>query len=140
MFKIDTSTDFGKRIAEQLEKSEIMWLTTVDAEGTPQPVPIWFHWDGETFLIYSQRDKAKLRNIANNPRVSLHFDTDEKGRTVGVFIGTAKIDPEAPPADQFPSYYERYGAELKHLGWTIEYHLAEYPVAIRVTPEKLRGW
>jgi PPOX class probable F420-dependent enzyme len=141
MVTIDTSTDFGKRVAEQLEKNECMWLTTVDADGTPQPVPVWFYWDGETFLIYSQPNKPKLRNIENNPRVALHFDTDEHGRTVTTFIGTAKIDPSAPPADQLPSaYFEKYQPEIDFMGWTREKYLSEYTVPIQVTPEKLRGW
>ena len=45
MISIDTSTPFGARIANQLANDEIMWLTTVDANGTPQPVPVWFLWD-----------------------------------------------------------------------------------------------
>jgi PPOX class probable F420-dependent enzyme len=140
MITIDNSTDFGKRIAEQLEKNECMWLTTVDAEGTPQPVPIWFHWDGETFLFYSQPNKPKLRHIENNPRVALHFDTDEHGRTVGTFIGTARVDPSAHSADQIPAYMAKYREEIEHLGWSTEYYLSEYTVPIRITPVKLRGW
>jgi PPOX class probable F420-dependent enzyme len=140
MVTIDTSTDFGKRIAEQLEKNECMWLTTVDSEGTPQPVPVWFHWDGETFLIYSQPNKPKLRNIERNPRVALHLDTDEHGRTVGAFIGSAKVDSSAPTADQLPGYIDKYRPELDHMGYSVEQYLGEYTVPIRVTPEKLRGW
>ena len=98
-----------------------MWLTTVDAEGTPQPVPIWFHWDGETFLFYSQPNKPKIRHIENNPRVALHFDTDEHGRTVGTFIGTARVDPSAPSPDQIPAYMAKYREEIEHLEWSTEY-------------------
>jgi PPOX class probable F420-dependent enzyme len=91
-------------------------------------------------LIYSQPNKPKLRNIERNPRVALHFDTDEHGRTVGTFIGSAKVDSSAPTADQLPGYIDKYRPELDHMGYSVEQYLGEYTVPIRVTPEKLRGW
>ena len=41
------------------------------ATGRPVPTPVWFWWDGETILVYSQRDKPKLRHIVANPRVAI---------------------------------------------------------------------
>ena len=29
-------------------------MTTVRSDGQPQTVPVWFLWDDEGFLIYSQ--------------------------------------------------------------------------------------
>ena len=37
---------------ERLSADLIVWLTTVDASGQPQSTPVWFWWDGSTFLIY----------------------------------------------------------------------------------------
>ncbi len=76
---IDTNTEFGKRVAERLRNDELLWLTTVTPEGAPQPSLIWFSWDGETVLIYSQPNAPKLRNIAGNPRVSLNFQANAHG-------------------------------------------------------------
>ncbi len=76
---IDTNTEFGRRVAQRLSDDDLLWLTTVSRDGTPQPSLIWFHWDGETVLIYSQPDTPKLRNIAENPRVSLHFQANLEG-------------------------------------------------------------
>ena len=69
--QIDTTTEFGGRTVRRLNQELIGWLTTVDASGTPQPSPIWFVWDGETALIYSQPNTPKLRHIAANPKVSV---------------------------------------------------------------------
>ena len=56
--KIDTTTEFGQRVMRRLQEEVVVWLTTVDASDTPQPRPVWFLWEGETFLIYSQPDTA----------------------------------------------------------------------------------
>src|SRR5207245_2842866 len=62
----DPSTPFGERVARRLRDERLMWLTTVDANGTPQPTPIWFLWDEatSTFLIYSRSDPKRLEHFA----------------------------------------------------------------------------
>ncbi|MDQ6712638.1 MAG: pyridoxamine 5'-phosphate oxidase family protein, partial [Candidatus Dormibacteraeota bacterium] len=42
----------------------------VRPDGIPIPSPVWFHWDGHSFLIYSQPDTPKLRDISSNPQAA----------------------------------------------------------------------
>ena len=42
---IDFTTEFGKRADSRLKEDHIIWLTTVDVLGKPQPRPVWFLWD-----------------------------------------------------------------------------------------------
>ncbi len=72
----DPSTPFGERIARRLRNERLMWLTTVDANGMPQPTPVWFLWDEatSTILIYSRSDAKRLEHLQQNPRVALNFD------------------------------------------------------------------
>ena len=70
----DPATEFGARVRRRLESEQVAWLTTTAADGTPQPNPVWFLWDGATFLVYSLSDAARLSHIARNPHVSLNFD------------------------------------------------------------------
>lgn len=65
---IDLSTQFGQRVAKRLEEESIIWLITVSQDGFPQPRPVWFWWNGESFLIFSRPEGAKLRHIQRNPR------------------------------------------------------------------------
>src|ERR1700694_5543987 len=68
-FAIDTGTPFGQRARRRLRDERLGWLITTSADGTPQPVPVWFLWDGTaSFLLYSTPRTAKLRNIAERPR------------------------------------------------------------------------
>ena len=43
---IDSSTEFGKRVEQRLRDEQIGWIVTVGTDGTPQPSPVWFLWDG----------------------------------------------------------------------------------------------
>lgn len=136
---IDTNTEFGQRVARRLAEERIAWLTTIDSNGNPQPRPIWFLWDGGTFLIYSRPGTAKLRHIAERPQVALHLDGDGLGGDIVVFTGQAEIDSAAPPADHAPAYVAKYRPGFARIGMTPAEFAASYSVALRVTPLKLRG-
>jgi len=137
--KIDTSTPFGERVDRRLRDELIGWLTTVGSDGTPQPSPIWFLWVDETFLIYSQPDTPKLRNIDRQARVSLHLDGDGQGGDIVVLTGEARIAAEQPRGDQVPAYVEKYQAGITSLGMTPAAFADAYSVPIVLTPMTLRG-
>jgi PPOX class probable F420-dependent enzyme len=140
MFEIDDSTEFGKRVIQRLNHEEVIWLTTVQPSGMPQPNPVWFLWENSTFLIYTQPGSYKLRNLQNNARVSIHFNCDEAGGDVIVFTGEASIDSDTPPADRHPAYLSKYGQGITGIGMTPESFTGSYSVPIRVKPAKVRGF
>ncbi len=140
MVIIDTSTGFGRRVGAQLETEEVVWLTTVGSDGTPQPSPVWFLWVGGEFLVLSQPDKPKLRNIARNPRVAVNFNTDRLGEEVATFTGTARLHDVAPTVDEMESYNAKYAASIARIGYLPEEFHVAYSVPFRISPEKLRGF
>lgn len=137
--QIDTSTDFGRRVARRLEEERIIWLTTGGPDGTPQPRPVWFWWDGQSFLIYSRPGTHKLHHIAANPRVALHFDGDGQGGDIVVFTGRARLDESTPPAHDLVEYAAKYREGFRRINMTPLEFAAAYSVALRVTPTNLRG-
>jgi PPOX class probable F420-dependent enzyme len=140
MFTIDTSTDFGKRIARQLDEEVVVWLTTVGATGTPAPKPVWFLWYDDEILISSQPDKAKLHHIERHPQVAVNFNATHAGGDVGVISGTAAIDEAPISGEALAAYNSKYGDDIARLGMTPDQFHASYSVLIRITPEKLRGF
>jgi PPOX class probable F420-dependent enzyme len=136
---IDPETDVGGRVAARLRDEIVAWLVTVRADGTPVPTPVWFWWDGETLLVYSQPDKPKQRHIAANPRVALALRTDEHGDDLVVITGLAAVDDSAPAAFELPEYIEKYRGEIARLGSNPEEFSGAYSVPIRIRPTKLRA-
>ncbi len=137
--QIDTSTEFGARVMKRLDDETTAWLTTIGPDGTPQPRPIWFYWDGETILIYSQPNTAKLRHLQTNPRVSFNFDGDGHGGNIIVLTGEATLDATAPPASQHREYVAKYTRGFRALNMTAASFAEAYSEAIRLTPLKVRG-
>ncbi|NNH71813.1 TIGR03667 family PPOX class F420-dependent oxidoreductase [Nocardia uniformis] len=137
---VDTDTEFGAHAAERLERETVAWLTTVGPSGTPQPNPVWFLWNGSEILLFSEPNQPKLRNIARNPRVSLNLNSTASGGEVLVLTGAARIDPTDPNPDEIARYTAKYTEGLADLKMTAEQFYATYSQAVRITPDRLRGF
>jgi PPOX class probable F420-dependent enzyme len=138
---IDFNTDFGRAVQRHLKDQYVIWLTTVDSNLTPQPRPVWFIYQDDSFLIFSQAKARKVAHIEKNPKVALNFNTDETGdKHVIVFTGEAFIDTECPPAHKVPAYLEKYKDGIAGLDMTAESFSREYSVAIKIHPADVRGW
>jgi PPOX class probable F420-dependent enzyme len=132
--------DIDAAVEGRLAREPIVWLTTVRSDGQPQSVPVWFVWDGTSFLIYSQRDKPKLRNISGNPRVSLHLRGTETGGDIVAIEGAAERAAEAPPADRVEPYVDKYRRLIEGYGWTPASFAEDYSEPVRITPTAVRTW
>jgi len=138
---IDFTSDFGKKAKRFIDKEYFIWFTTVGADLTPQPRPVWFIWDKDSFLIFSKPDAYKVGHVKEHPNVSLHFNTDDKAdKDVVVLLGKAEIDTKVPSPHEIPAYLEKYKTGIKDLDMTLESFSDEYSLAIRIKPAKLRGW
>jgi PPOX class probable F420-dependent enzyme len=137
---LDDSTEFGQRATRRLRETIIGWLTTVSPEGAPQPVPVWFLWDGDrSILLYSRPEKRKLQNIAANPKVSLNLDSDGVEADIVVCWGEVRISDD-PPGDQIPEYADKYAGRIAALGWTPESFAADFSVPLRIDLTRIHGW
>jgi PPOX class probable F420-dependent enzyme len=59
-------------------------------EGGPQLTPVWFVWDGTSFIFSTTKDRVKYLNIKRNPSISLIVDDLEAHRYI-VAYGRAEI-------------------------------------------------
>jgi PPOX class probable F420-dependent enzyme len=137
----DPSTAFGERVARRLRDERLIWFTTVDAKGMPQPTPVWFLWDetNSTILIYSRADAKRLAHLQQNPRIALNFDGNGAGGDIIVITGEAQVSTYDPPADHLPTYAEKYRDFIARRYETAENFAAVYPVALRIRPITIRG-
>jgi PPOX class probable F420-dependent enzyme len=52
-------------------------VATVNEEGWPQISPVWYTWDGSSFLIISKERTGMVRNLRRDPRCGLLVDNFE---------------------------------------------------------------
>ena len=139
---LDLNTKFGRVVKKHLKEKYFVWLTTVDTKGTPQPRPVWFIWENDSFLIFSQPGAYKVKHLKSNPKVSLHFNTEDDAgdKHVIVLTGEASFDTKCPPAHKVPAYLKKYKSGIIGLDMTPESFSSDYSIAIRIKPAEVRGW
>jgi PPOX class probable F420-dependent enzyme len=138
---IDWESGIGARTAARLHLESVAWLTTVNADYTPVPSPVWFWWDAGDILVYSKDRTIRLANLASRPIVSLSVQVDAIGEQVSVVTGPARIDPLHPSAAEFEPYRAKYAHLMQHvLDQTPEQFAIDFPVPILITPTVCRGF
>ena len=127
-----------ERVEDRLRHNLMAWLTTVRPDGQPVCVPVWFlmREDG-TILVHSRPGNAKLRNIVDNPRVSLTLDVTDIGRNIVRIEGTAAQSHDHPPAHQQPKYLAKYTERMGAMFETPERFGALFSAALVITPTRL---
>ena len=135
---IDLNTEFGSQVNQRLREEEVIWLITVAPDGTPHPNPVWFCWDGQDIILYSQPSAYRIRNLQLNPKASLHLQgADPMGEGVVIIYGEASMDPDYQrPHSGYAKKYRKY---LPEMNVTQEQWAATYSVEIRIKPTRVRG-
>jgi PPOX class probable F420-dependent enzyme len=132
----DSGSELDTHARDRLATDMMGWLTTVTPEGQPQTFPMWFLWEDEELLIYSDRRAKRNGNVRANPRVSFVLQGDRKGNNVVIIEGVARIDEAAPPPPAHIAFQAKYGASIIESFNSPEEHAERYNVPIRIRPTR----
>ena len=131
---------FGNRVRQRLIEGVVIWITTVGRDGTPQPNPVWFLWDGaDGILIYSRAEANRVVHIRQRPRVSLNLDGNGRGGDIVVLTGTAALARGYPLAHENPDYLAKYASAAERIAGSVAVFSKEHTAVLRVTIERVRG-
>ncbi len=136
----DPGTTLGETVRERLASEQVIWLTTVGKDGTPQPNPVWFLYDHGEILVYNLHSAHRLAHVRQRPQVSLNFDSDGHGGNVVVIAGLARIVTTEPLPSEHAGYVAKYGQPMANVSGSAEKFAASYNVAMRIEIRKVRGF
>jgi PPOX class probable F420-dependent enzyme len=123
-----------------LRDTRIAKLATLNADGGPNVVPVWFEWDGAVARVFTSRTSPKLRRIRRDPRVALSVEEPLGVAEAGVTIeGTAAIE-DTGGLELARRLIERYySPERVAETWPSWEAMAEQWVVIAITPSRIRS-
>ena len=81
-------------VAHRLAPARSYWLVTTDPSGAPHAVPVWGAVVDGALHCYTSRNTVKSRNLARDPRVTIHLESAEH---VVIVDGTFEL--LGPPSD-----------------------------------------
>ena len=85
------------RVQEFLAAREVVVLATVQPDGSPLAMPMWFLHDPMSVTMVSVDGTQKVRNLRRDPRVCVVAESGSRGEVRGVSVhGRARFLSESP--------------------------------------------
>jgi Pyridoxamine 5'-phosphate oxidase len=123
--------------SQELLRSKIpARLAYVWTDGTPRVIPIWFHWNGQDFVMATPPKAPKLKALAKNPKVALTIDDNTFPHKVLLVRGTARLEPVDGIVPEYVAAAGRYFPPELAEAWLQQLRSQiSSMVRITVTPE-----
>jgi len=119
-------------------------VATVDADGSPHVVPLWFVWPEEAIYLSTRQDGRTWANVERDPRVAVTIDLGRSWVEIaGIEIrGRAEPLPAEHASMRKPisAWHEKYRPLLAGDGF---FRFAEEIARLgflRVVPDRVEAW
>jgi hypothetical protein len=126
---------FNDELRAFLSKPHIARMSTIDPQGFPHTVPVWYAMDGDEFVITVPRNTKKWGHIQANPKgcISIGGAPDDGGGWL--FKGEFVIadDETMPWLEQMTYHYEPAEQAAKDLALWATWDIG----IVRMKPEKV---
>ena len=131
----------GRAQAETaLRDDPVVWLSSVQANGRPHVVPVWFHWNGERIVAFSKPSARKVGNLRDQPQVMLAVGTPGPDFEVELIEATAEL-PDSSASDVMPvGFGAKYQELLRRAGLTVQRFAEVYSQPIVLRPTRFLGY
>ena len=134
-------SDTNRKIDNLLRQTMIGFLSTLNQDGSPNTMPLWYEWDGERILMFSGAEAAKIRRLRRDPRAALCIAEGIGVMEAWVSVeGTAEVIDDLQRTRDFACrlaerYYEPDRAKQAIESWS----KADGMVLLDLTPTRIRS-
>lgn len=133
-----------------LEEARVLQVASINPDGTPHLVPMWFARDDQGLIVFTSYGRAqKIRNLERDPRLTVLAEAgDAYGELRGLSIdGVAELvrDPWVVERTMALTLAHHHG-EPRPPAWDTPPSESELPprafkrVVVRVHPRRVRSW
>jgi PPOX class probable F420-dependent enzyme len=131
-------------LAEFLDEPNLCRLGTIDPAGDVHVVPVWFHWDGASFLVGSDAADHKVDNVRRSGRASVEIDSDLRRKRGILARGRARVVDGTVGREWYLRISEaqvrRYQPERPPHETATRMASRGEPVVIEMRPEHIVSW
>ena len=128
------------RIQAFLATKEVVVLSTVQPDGAPLAMPMWFLHDESSLVMISVDGLQKVRNLQHDPRVSIVAEAGTRRDIRGVTVrGRVEFLADSPERRALVDrFHAKYDPDLARL-WGGQ-SMPPNRVMFRIVPEHVRSW
>lgn len=137
--------DTQQEIDNFLEEPRLAILIYQGVRPGPTGVPVWFDWDGETVRMFAGRNSPKVKQLLNNPNISVLVTNQVREPEAWVAFDGKVVITDFEPEDWSalldrvaPKYWDlNEGAHAKNIeAWRAG---PEAFVSLNLLPEAIRS-
>jgi PPOX class probable F420-dependent enzyme len=127
-------------VQEFLASKEVVVLATLQADGSPLAMPVWFLHGRDALTMISLADTQKVRNLRRDSRVCVVAESGSRADARSVIIeGRAEFIPESRERHELArALLEKYSPDLGRRWGGGE--MPQDRVMFRVVPNRVRSW
>ena len=127
---------------ELLSSRLVAYLATLNPNGTPHVVGMWFVWDGQALLLPTSRKTRKAKNLLRDPRATVSIDDsrggfDLRGLTI---IGRAETVDAPRSLELNREIHRKYVTDRGLALDPVREYLLGDDITIRLIPERVSAW
>ena len=128
------------RIQQFLATRDVVVLATIQADGSPLAMPVWFLHGPDTLTMISETDTQKVRNLRREPRVCVVAEAGTSSDLRGVIVqGHAEFLDESPERQALVhAFLQKYHPALERR-WRGRV-LPPDRVMFRIVPTRVTSW
>jgi len=103
------------KVEQLFQQKNLIFISTVNSDGSPQLTPVWGYYDGEYVLINTAEGRLKHKNVLRDPRVAIsvvdHGNqlnmTTIKGKVIEIipdydYVHANKLTKQYMGIDEYP--------------------------------------
>jgi nitroimidazol reductase NimA-like FMN-containing flavoprotein (pyridoxamine 5'-phosphate oxidase superfamily) len=128
-------------VSSFMQKEWLASFATVDAEGRPHVVPVFFTYDKGRVYVQTDRKSVKVRNLAKNSNVAIAV---YRGEEAVIIRGKGKVIADKNEfIKRTQKHIDKYRLQLDEHGrdsMGIPLFDAKIRCVIEVVPEKILFW
>jgi nitroimidazol reductase NimA-like FMN-containing flavoprotein (pyridoxamine 5'-phosphate oxidase superfamily) len=137
MARLDLSLS-PQELDEYLSGQRTARVATVDSDGRPHVIPLWFVWMDGALFVNTTRGNRSVRNLDGNPAAAATIDDGEtydelRGITMAGEMRAADDDPQL---DEVVAAFSRkyFGGNAPHFAaWRNRFFL-------KLVPDRVSSW
>lgn len=135
-----TATFSDPRVQHVLSSREVATLATVQPNGAPLAIAMWYIHDDRGLAMISVDGLRKVKNMRRDPRVSVAVETREDGASRCVTIqGRAEfMHDEKQRRPLVEALFGKYSSALE--GRWSGHEIPDDRVLFRIVPDKVFYW
>ena len=120
-----------------LSEPHVARLSTINPDGTPHTMPIWYEWRDGEIIVSTQTIQRKVKNMQRDPRVTVLIDSASFPYKGVMIYGEATLEFD-DAVQKRVSIFERYfGNHQQAVNYAQQMAEKWQPVLIHIKPTRM---